>query len=82
LGRDEEAAARFADVMSVSTSSENQVNYAAFLAETGHPAEAREWAQRVLNKKLTMPAYLRRRERPWFRKANAILKRLPTPTKA
>jgi len=24
-----------------------------------------------------MPRYLRRRERPWFRKAAALLKRLP-----
>ena len=27
-----------------------------------------------------MPAYLRRRERPWFRKANGLLKRLPAKT--
>ena len=39
-------------------------------------AEAKEWAERVLRKKLTMPSYLRRRERPWFRKASALLKRL------
>jgi len=24
-----------------------------------------------------MPGYLRRRERPWFRRANALLKQLP-----
>jgi hypothetical protein len=30
----------------------------------------------VLRKKLTMPNYLRRRERPWFRKAAALKKRL------
>src|SRR5438445_201224 len=39
--------------------------------------EAREWAQRILDKKPTMPGYLRRRERPWFRRAAALLKRLP-----
>lgn len=77
LGRRDEAAARFAEVTSVSTLSETQVNYAAFLAETGHPEEAREWAQRVLAKKRTMPAYMRRRERPWFRRAQALTKRLP-----
>jgi hypothetical protein len=82
LGRNDEAAARFADVTTVSTLSETQINYASFLAATGHPAEAREWAQRVLNKKLTMPAYMRRRERQWFRKASAILKRLPAAAKA
>ena len=40
-------------------------------------AEAREWAERILAKKPTMPGYLRRRERPWFRKAKALLKQLP-----
>ena len=42
----------------------------------GHNAEAREWAQKVLEKKPTMPGYLRRRERPWFRRANDFLKRV------
>jgi hypothetical protein len=77
LGRNDEAAERFADVTRTSTLSETQYNYASFLASTGNVAEAREWAQRVLAKKPTMPAYMRRRERPWFRKANALVKRLP-----
>jgi hypothetical protein len=29
-----------------------------------------------LDKKPTMPGYLKRRERPWFRKANAVLARV------
>ena len=37
----------------------------------------REWAQKVLDKKPSMLAYQRRRERPWFRSASAMLKRLP-----
>ena len=76
IGRPDEAAARFAEVTQVSTLSETQVNFAAFLAATGKTAEAREWAQRVLAKKPTMPAYMRRRERPWFRKASLLLKSL------
>ena len=40
-------------------------------------SEAREWAERILAHRATMPLYVRRRERPWFRKANALLKRLP-----
>ena len=44
-------------------------NYACFLAAAGRAAEAREWAERILRKKATMPDYIRRRERPWFRKA-------------
>jgi hypothetical protein len=77
LGRTDAAAALFADVTSTSTLSETEYNYAAFLADAGRPGEAREWAERVLRKKATMPDYIRRRERPWFRRANALLKRLP-----
>jgi hypothetical protein len=77
VGQQERAASLFADVTAVSTLSETQYNYACFLAATSRTAEAREWAQRILNKKLTMPSYLRRRERPWFRSAAALLKRLP-----
>ena len=39
-------------------------------------AEAREWATKILEKKPTMPTYLKRRERPWFRKAKSVLGRL------
>jgi hypothetical protein len=67
----------FRQAVEVSTLSETYINYAAFLAAQDRPAEAREWLQRVLSKKLTMPRYLQRRERPWFRRASALLKRLP-----
>jgi hypothetical protein len=76
VGQQEAAAAHFAAVTETSTLSETQYNYARFLAANGRPAEAREWAQRILAKKPTMPAYMRRRERPWFRKAGALVKRL------
>jgi hypothetical protein len=78
-GQPDRAAALFADVTQVSTNSETQYNYASFLAGAGRTDEAREWAQRILAKKATMPAYLRRRERPWFRRAAALLKRLRRP---
>jgi len=77
LGEREKADAVFADVTKTSTLSETQYNYACFLADTGRPAEAREWAERILRKKATMPDYIRRRERPWFRSTRALLKRLP-----
>ncbi|HZU42867.1 MAG TPA: tetratricopeptide repeat protein [Terriglobales bacterium] len=77
-GQTEKAAALFEQVTRISTISETQVNYAAFLASQGRAAEARDWAQRVLAKKATMPGYLKRRERPWFRRASALLKRLPS----
>ena len=60
----------------ISTASETYYNYACFLASQQRNAEAREWAQRILAKKPTMPGYQRRRERPWFRRASALLLRL------
>lgn len=76
-GQREKAEALFRQVTARSTSSETYLNFADMLASEQRNTEAREWAQKVLDKKPTMPAYLRRRERPWFRKASAMLKRLP-----
>ena len=75
-GEIERAAALFEDVTQRSTLSETYYNYARFLAAQGHTAEAAEWARKILAKKATMPNYLRRRERLWFRRANALLKKL------
>jgi hypothetical protein len=75
IGEREKAGALFADVTQTSTLSETQYNYACFLESEGRPSDAREWAERILRKKATMPDYIRRRERPWFRKAAALLKR-------
>jgi hypothetical protein len=66
----------FQQVTVISTLSETYYNYALFLSAQGRSAEARDWAQKILAKKPTMPGYLRRRERPWFRKAATLLKRL------
>jgi hypothetical protein len=76
-GQQEKAAELFWEVTRISTLSETYYNYATLLAAEGRNAEARVWAQRILDKKPTMPGYLRRRERPWFRKTSALLKRLP-----
>jgi hypothetical protein len=76
-GQPEKAATAFADATRLSTLSETQYNYAAFLHAQGRDAEARDWAQRILSKKATLPGYLKRRERPWFRKASALLKTIP-----
>jgi hypothetical protein len=76
-GRAEDADSLFRQVTEMSTLSETYVNYASFLAAQQRTAEAREWAERVLVQKSTMPRYLQRREPPWFRKAKALLKRLP-----
>ncbi len=67
----------FRQTVQISTLSETYLNYAEFLRSQGRNAEAREWTQRVLAKKPTLPSYLRRRERPWFRRAKGLLKQLP-----
>src|SRR5580698_2040923 len=76
-GQKEKAEALFRRVTITSTSSETYLNFAELLASEGRNAEAREWAQKVLDKRPSMPEYLRRRERPWFRRANDVLKRIP-----
>jgi hypothetical protein len=76
-GQPDRARALFEQATSISTLSETYFNYASFLAAQGEIAAARLWAQRILAKKPTMPRYLQRQERPWFRKAKTLIKRLP-----
>lgn len=75
-GQVEKADALFRQTTQISTLSETYLNYANFLMSQGRDAEAREWTQRILAKKPTLPGYLKRRERPWFRKAKGLLKQL------
>jgi hypothetical protein len=75
-GQTDKARKIFAEVVQISTLSETQYNYACLLAEQGQAEEAREWTRRILNKKATLPGYLKRKERPWFRKAAALLKQV------
>lgn len=75
-GQNDKADALFRQVMGTSTLTESQVHYAEFLKSQGRNPEARELLQRVLNKKRTMPGFQRRRERPWFWRAAAMLKTL------
>jgi hypothetical protein len=76
-GEVEKADTLFQKTTQISTLSETYLNYASFLASQGRNAEARVWTQRILAKKPTLPGYLRRRERPWFRKAKGLLNQLP-----
>jgi hypothetical protein len=76
-GQNDKADVMFREAVRISTLSETYYHYALFLESQGRNAEARIWAQRILEKKPTMPGYLRRRERPWFRKASGLLGRLP-----
>jgi hypothetical protein len=75
-GQKQRAEELFEWVTARSVASETYLNFAELLASEGRNAEAREWAQKVLDKKPNMPGYLRRRERPWFRSANRLLKRV------
>ena len=76
-GQKEKAEALFCRTTERSTLSETYLNFSDLLASEGRTAEAREWARKVLEKAPAMPAYQRRRERPWFREAKKRLRRLP-----
>jgi hypothetical protein len=75
-GQAEKAGKLFEQATKISTSSETYYNYAQFLQAQGRVEEARQWAQKILDQRRTMPGYQRRRERPWFRKAYGLLARL------
>ena len=75
-GQNEKADALFRAAVKISTMSETYYHYALFLESQGRTVEAREWAQKILDKRATMPGYLKRRERPWFRRAKAVLARV------
>jgi hypothetical protein len=75
-GQPDKADALFRQATQISTISETYYNYALFLLAHGRSEEAHQWAQKILDKKPTMPGYLRRRERPWFRKARMLLARV------
>ena len=75
-GQTEKAAKMFEQATKISTSSETYYNYAQFLQSQGRVEEARQWVQKILDKRATMPGYQKRRERVWFRKAYAMMARL------
>jgi hypothetical protein len=75
-GRSQQAEAQFQTATGISTLSETYYNYATFLMDQQRREEARQWAQRILDKKKTMPRFAQRRERPWFQKARALLKKI------
>jgi hypothetical protein len=77
-GNAEHAAHMFGQVLPYSTTTETMYNYASFLKSQKQMAEAREWAEKILQKRRTMPRYQQRQERPWLRKTQALLKELRT----
>ena len=75
-GQLERADQLFAEVTQISTTPETLYNYASFLKMANRREESREWTQKLLAKKRTLPRYMQRRERPWFHKGKALLKEL------
>src|SRR5215831_14286408 len=75
-GQMDRAEPLFTEVTQISTTPETLYNYASFLKTANRHEEAREWAQKLLAKKRTLPRYMQRRERPWFRKGKNLLKEL------
>ena len=75
-GQVEKADASFKRATDVSTLSETYYNYAQFLAGQNRNDEAQEWLQRILDNRATMPRFARRQQRPWFRKAAALKKKI------
>src|SRR6201995_828830 len=59
-----------------STTPETLYNYANYLKLSGKKYEAREWTAKLIAKKLTLPSYMLRVERPWFHKGKALQKEL------
>jgi len=81
-GQLERAAPLFVEVTQISTTTETLYNYAHFLKIANRRDEAREWLQKLEAKKRTLPRYMQRRERPWFRKGKALLKELSETPKS
>ena len=71
-GNLERAAFHFAPAVQYSTTPETLYNFASYLRLAGNKDEAREWTQKLAAKKKTLPRYMQRVERPWFRKGKAL----------
>jgi len=81
-GRAEVAEWWFKEATTYSTTPETLFHYAWFLKEQGRREEARQWAQKVLDKKKTLPRYSQHMERAWFERAQAMRKELAQPQTA
>jgi hypothetical protein len=75
-GQAEAAEKLFREALTTSTLSETQFRFAEFLAAQGKSGEARDWAQRVVNKRATLSGPLHRADAHWIRQAEPLLKQL------
>lgn len=76
VGRKDEAAAMYADAIKQSSTPDMLYNYALFLKSQDRLPEAREVLNQLREKRKTMPRYMERVERPWFRKGKALEKEI------
>ena len=75
-GRDAEAAKVFAATMERTSTPEMLFSYAAFLCAQNKKDEAREWLERLDEKRRTSPRFAQRVDRPWFNRGKALLREL------
>ncbi len=75
-GHTAEAAALFDKLVASSTASESLCGAAEFYLEQGRRAEAKELVESILARRLTMPAFQKRRDRQWLRKAKQLQRKM------
>jgi hypothetical protein len=75
-GRTAEAEAAFDVLVASTTSAEATVAAAEFYAARGRTREARELAETLLARRATMPAYQKRRDRTFLRRAVKLLRKM------
>ena len=66
----------FRPAIQFSTTPETLCNYAWFLKAQGKNEEAKQWLDKLMAKKRTLPGYMQRVERPWFCKGKALRKEI------
>ncbi len=75
-GKKEQALVAFERLLETSHAAPTLYETAAFYADNGRESEARAIVESILARGITMPAYRRRRDRVWLRKAKALRRRL------
>jgi hypothetical protein len=76
VGRNDEALQVFQALVDGTGTTEALVYAAEFFTQHGRKDEARVLVERVAARKRTMPAYQKRRERPWLRRASMLKRKL------
>ena len=74
-GQTSEAAVLFDKLVATSTAPESLTAAAEFYIDQGRSTEAREIVESILARRATMPAYQKRRDAKWLRKARQLARR-------